>query len=362
MERIKSVDALRGFALFGIAIVNMPFFAAPMGQVATDSALDALAAFAVALLFQGKFFLVFAFLFGWGVGVQQASAERVGRAFAPRFFRRQAGLLLIGAAHAVLVFPGDILVTYAIAGLLLFAVRRTGIAGLMRWSLAGVVAGVLSLAILGVLIGDLAEPAAGYGTGYLGSFGQVVQQRATDLGTAFPFILMFNGPLVFAAFCVGLAAQRSALLAPGNPLFERLWRARADLLCIGVVANIPYALMGVGLIADDRAALVAFASLAIAAPLLSVAYVTLIAGWAQTRGEGALTAAGKMSLTAYIFEGVLAGLVFHGYGIALFGQLGMAAVTAIAIVIFFTTEAACLAWSRAFGQGPLERLLRVIAG
>jgi uncharacterized protein len=362
MERIKSVDALRGFALFGIAIVNMPFFAAPMGQVATDIALDALAAFAVALLFQGKFFLVFAFLFGWGVGVQQASAERAGRAFAPRFFRRQAGLFLIGAAHAVLVFPGDILVTYAITGLLLFAVRRSDVTGLMRWSLAGIAAGIVSLATLGILIGELAHPNAGSAAAYLGNFAQVLQQRVTDLATAFPFIVMFNGPLVFAAFCAGLAAQRSGFLAPGNALFARLWRVRAGLLCVGVAANVPYALTSAGLIAGNIGALAAFSSLALAAPLLTVAYVTFVAGWAQARGEGALTAAGKMSLTAYVFEGVLAGFVFHGYGLALFGQLGMGAVTAIAILIFLATETACQAWSRAFGQGPLERLLRVIAG
>jgi uncharacterized protein len=362
MERIRSVDALRGFALFGIAIVNMPFFAGPLGQVPNDGAVDQVAAFTVALLFQGKFFLVFAFLFGWGVGVQQASAERAGRAFAPRFLRRQLGLFLIGAAHAVLVFPGDILVTYAITGLLLFAVARAAVSGLLRWSLVGLAAGIISLVILGIVIGEAGAPPPGSGIGYLGSFAQVVQQRATDLATTFPFIVMFNGPLVFAAFCAGLAAQRSGFLVPGNAVFARLWRARSGLLALGVAANIPFALLGAGLVSNSLAALAAFASLALAAPLLSVAYVTWVAGWAQARGESALTAAGKLSLTAYVFEGILAGLVFHGYGLGLFGQLDMAAVTATAVLIFLATEAACFAWQKAFGQGPLERVLRAIAG
>ncbi len=132
MKRINSVDALRGFALFGIAVVNMPFLAAHLGQLPAGNALDAAVGFVVSLLFQGKFFLVFAFLFGWGVGVQRASAVRAGRLFAPRFFRRQAGLLLIGAAHAALVFAGDILVAYAISGCLLFLLRDKGPRVLLR--------------------------------------------------------------------------------------------------------------------------------------------------------------------------------------------------------------------------------------
>jgi uncharacterized protein len=362
MERIKSVDALRGFALFGIAVVNMPFLAAPLGQVAIDSALDKLAAFFVALLFQGKFFLVFAFLFGWGVGVQETSAARANRAFAPRFRRRQLGLFLIGAAHAALVFAGDILVTYAIVGLLLFGVRRADPATLMRWGGFGILCGMLSLALLAVIIGSGDVSVPSQGPGYLGGFVDALVQRVSDLATAFPFIAMFNGPLVFAAFCAGMAAHRTGFLTPGNGLFDRLRKRRRLLLFAGIVANLPFALVTTGFTTDDLAALAGFVSLALAAPLLSLAYIVIVAGWAERRGAGALSSAGQMSLTAYVLEGVLAGFVFNGYGLDLYGQFGMAMVTGIAIAVFLMTDLIALLWKRWFGQGPLERLLRKIAG
>lgn len=339
----------------------MPFLAAHLGELPPGGPLDAAVAFTVSLLFQGKFFLVFAFLFGWGVGVQLDASARAGRPFAPRFFRRQAGLLLIGAAHAVFVFAGDILVTYAIAGCLLFLLRDRATDSLLRWSIAGIIVGMASLCIVAIeASATLGQPGLS-GAGYLGSFAQSISQRVSDLGYVFPFILLFNGPLVLAAFCAGLAAQKSGFLIPGNALFGRLWQVRYLLLATGVAANLPFALVVADQINGPLSALGGFASLALAAPLLSLTYIVFVAGWAVPRGESALTIAGQMSLTAYVLEGVLAGFVFNGYGLALYGQLGMAAITGVAISVFIVTELACRSWQYIFGVGPLERILRVVA-
>ncbi len=206
----------------------------------------------------------------------------------------------------------------------------------------------------------LAQPGLS-GAGYLGTFAEGVSQRIVDLGDVFPFILLFNGPLVFAAFCAGLAAQKADFLGSGNALFTQFWRARFALLAVGVAANMPYALVVAEQITNPLFALAGFVSLALAAPILSMAYIVFVTGWAAPRGASALTSAGQMSLTAYVLEGVIAGLIFNGYGLALFGQLGMAAVTAIAIAVFVATELACYLWQRTLGLGPLERLLRKIA-
>lgn len=224
MQRVHSVDALRGFALFGIAIVNMPFLAAPFGQLSPGNVLDTAVAFAVALLFQGKFFLVFAFLFGWGFGVQEASTRRAGHDVRPRFLRRQAGLLAIGLVHATLVFAGDILMLYAFVGLLLFAVRGMSDAALLRLSGAAILLAAIVLALLAVLVAEVPASAIGDGAGYRGGFAQATAQRVQDLGPALTFIALFNGPLVFAAFCAGLAAQRTGFLEPGNRWFAALKR------------------------------------------------------------------------------------------------------------------------------------------
>ncbi|WP_245439765.1 hypothetical protein [Aminobacter sp. MSH1] len=120
-ERITNVDALRGFALFGILVVNITAFSSPyyglgVADPAFAAPLDQAVRFIVAFLFETKFYLLFSFLFGYSFTLQMASAERAGEAFVPRLLRRQAGLWVIGLAHAVLLFHGDILTTYAVLG------------------------------------------------------------------------------------------------------------------------------------------------------------------------------------------------------------------------------------------------------
>ena len=127
--RIQTIDAIRGFALFGIFVVNILAFssvyygtgmAPPGGQHLVDRMLASI----VSAVFELKFYLLFSFLFGYSVTLQMQSAERGGAGFLPRMIRRQAGLFLIGAAHAVFLFHGDILTTYAVLGLVLLAVRN----------------------------------------------------------------------------------------------------------------------------------------------------------------------------------------------------------------------------------------------
>ncbi len=358
-ERVKSVDTLRAFALFGIAVTNMPFLAGQFGQLPNNGVLDTSVSFAVSLLFQGKFFLIFAFLLGWGFGIQEASAVRAGQPFAPRFARRQIGLLAIGALHATLVFAGDILMLYALVGLALFVVRTSTAAKLVGSAGWALIPAALAFAVLAVLAETTAIPAV-IGPGYLGSFGQAVIQRVSELPTAFGWIAMFNGPLVFAAFCAGLAAARTDFLVPGHPAFARLSRRRWSLLAAGIVANIPFAMVANGQIVEPVGAILAFVSLSLAAPLLSVAYVVIVATWANQRAGIPGTAAGRMSLTAYIAEGVVGGLVFNGYGLALWGQLGAASVFAVAVAVFLVVDVLCGLWARFDLVGPFERVLRSI--
>lgn len=243
----------------------------------------------------------------------------------------------------------------------MFPLRAWPPGALLRWSLVGIVVSIASLCIVAIeASGALGEQRLS-GDGYLGAFVQTVSQRVSDLEQVFPFILLFNGPLVFAAFCAGLAAHKSGFLAPGNPLFARLWRVRYLLLATGIAANLPFALVVAEKLADPLSALAGFASLALAAPLLSTAYIVFVTGWAAPRGASSLTIAGQMSLSAYVLEGIIAGFVFNGYGLALSGQLGLAAVTGIAVGVFIATELACRVWHYALGIGPLERLLRAVA-
>ncbi len=361
MARAGEVDAIRGLALLGICVVNVPFLAQPLDRMLERPVgVDLVAQIAVEWLFQGKFFVLFSFLFGWGFAIQMAAAARAGVSGARRFTLRLLGLLLIGVAHATLVFFGDILVLYALLGLPLLALRGASPRALACVAAAAMVVGFGALCVLAIL---LAEPSslglsAAVGPGYLGGFADAVRQRLADWRVAFGLLWLFNGPVAFAAFCLGLAAAKIDVFRPGNPAYSVLRRNLPLLLTVGLLLNLGYALSLQGTLGQDLLAVVAFASLALGGPIRGLQRPRRRGGAPCARGCGA--AAGRMSLTGYVLEGMLAGLVFNGYGLGLYGTVGAAGCLLIALGIVAATHLFAMLWLRFAANGPLEIVLRGI--
>ena len=125
-QRIDTLDVLRGFALLGIGLMNIEFFSRPLQGLALGfdvslAGADRQVAWAVMTFVQGKFWTLFALLFGAGFALMLERSEAGSDAFMARYVRRLAGLLAIGIAHALLLWAGDILVPYALAGAVLLA-------------------------------------------------------------------------------------------------------------------------------------------------------------------------------------------------------------------------------------------------
>src|SRR5262245_45692227 len=128
-ERIVVLDVLRGFALLGIIIMNMGGFSLPADVGALEPRLfpgvaDRAAELFMNTFFSGKANSLFSFLFGLGLTIQIARAEERGENVAPMYARRLVVLFLVGAAHAILIWNGDVLHNYAVLGLLLLVLRR----------------------------------------------------------------------------------------------------------------------------------------------------------------------------------------------------------------------------------------------
>ncbi len=120
-ERIDIVDILRGFALIGVIVANFQHMISwdyPSGTV------DAATVWFLENLVSGKFYRLFAFLFGLGFALQMARLESRGVRFVPLYVRRLMILGLIGIAHGILFWPEDILALFAQFGLLLLLMRR----------------------------------------------------------------------------------------------------------------------------------------------------------------------------------------------------------------------------------------------
>lgn len=357
--RNQTVDMVRTIALIGIAVVNLPFMALPLQAMLNlpASGPDRVAVLLVEGAFQAKFFLLFSFIFGWGMEIQTLSAQRAGASFARRFSRRLMMLALFGAAHALLVFTGDILLLYALLGLVAWALKGASVRNLMRIAVGLVPIAALCLALLAIVVSEVHLSSGGPTLG--GNFAETVLSRWRDWPGTFAFLLLFQGHLALAAFLVGMGAARSGFFEPGNPVAAALKRKVPMLLGLGLLLNGAYVLGSLMGKIDPVFDLLGFCCLALGGPILSATYLGLIlyASEAIRLPEWAVLA-GRNSLSCYVSQGVLAGLIFAGYGLGLFGRLGQMALLPVSLLVALASMALVATIARRFGHGPLELILR----
>ncbi len=380
--RERLPDQLRGLALLGIVLVNAPFLLVGSDGYTAKSVTsmpDRVAAFAVVAFAQAKFYLLFSFLFGYSLVLmlRRADAARVDGSGLRRYRRRLVGLAGLGVAHGVLLFIGDILLSYALLGMvLLWSVRRSDRVAL--WSAgAALLVGWVVLALVVVSVAATGGAAAGTGvtSGFvaqaaalddalLGSFADGAAARLEALPGVIAVLTALNWPSVVAMFLLGLVAGRRGILA--RPLEHRtLWRR---LLVVAAVVGVPGGLVS-GLLAHGPGAgdgtggselrqVVAVAIGFATAPALTGGYVALVALATRSWAARALEPAGRMSLTGYLGESLLLSAVACGWGLGLLGRLGALQAAAVAVAAWLVLEGFARIWSARLGQGPAERVLR----
>ncbi|WP_431981179.1 DUF418 domain-containing protein [Streptomyces qinglanensis] len=364
---MRDVDALRGFALLGILLVNVQVMADPYaGQGPYGSAGERGAAWLVTALVSSKFYLLFAFLFGYSFTLQARSAEREGAGFAGRQLRRLLCLWCLGLAHAVLLFPGDILMTYAVLGLVLFAARGLAPRKAVRVAAALVVSlGVLLLgrgllAPVATAPGGAALPRKG--TEVASCRGDPVSVVHANLGQWHDLLAgdLLYAPHILAAFLVGLAAGKRQVLAEFDRYPGRARRLVGYGLPVGLAGGVVTAMCRNGPL-DGRWYDIGTAVGVLTAPALTAAYGSGLLLVLRTRrgrwlGE-ALAAAGRLALTHYLTQSLAMALVFTGYGLALYGRVGLVLVLA-GCCVFYAAQLALSAWLvHRFRHGPVEWLL-----
>lgn len=369
-SRCTEVDAIRAAALMGICVVNVPFMALPVEAafVVQDQPIDKLAAFLVEGLFQLKFFLLFSFIFGWGVGTLQQSAQRAGRPFKPFYFKRLAALLLIGCAHAILVFSGDILVLYAVLGGLLWYIRHYSSDNLIRFAIFMVPTSVLCLSGLAIVIDEMLAnhlhqfPAEVYPLA--GGFFEASLGRLKEWPTTLLFLFFLQGPLAMGAFVLGFVAHNTHFFQADSAGYRWLQTKLPWLVVLAIPTNALYAgtMSGMLAITAEWLHFIGFIALAVGAPALSAIYLYLFIRWARRfQLPKVVLFAGRNSLSVYVLQGVLCGVVFGSYGFGFFNQLGLFALLLPSLAIGALSILMVGCYARLFGRGPLEPLLRVFS-
>ena len=388
-ERIATLDILRGFALFGILLVNMAFFSSPFPVAAGlvewwRGTADTVAHVLLVFTAHGKFYSLFSFLFGLGFSIQLARAESRGQSGARFFSRRLLVLLAIGAAHAFLIWMGDILMLYALLGFLLILFRNRQPKTLLVWATVFLALPVLFMGNVTALVAvgrayqpaemekefaqqalafdqDVQSALQAYGHG---TFAEMAAQRAGELAFFYSWAPAMLAPNVLALFLLGLYAGRRGILQdiPGHlPFIRRTLRWG---LLLGLFGNAVFTWCS---FAGDPAVpsavtLIGMAAFSFGAPALAFFYASALTLAAQRpawqRRLAPVAAMGRMALTNYLLQSLVCTAIFYAFGLGLYGKVGPAAGIALTIAIYVLQLPLSVWWLKRFQMGPMEWLWR----
>lgn len=368
------MDALRGFALLGILIVNIAFLAsgyrmAGLPEPAFNSSLDWGVRWGVTLLMENKFYLLFSFLFGYSFTLQLDSAVRQSRPFVPMFLRRLGGLFLLGLAHAVLLFPGDILTTYAAVGVALLVLRRIKprTAVLLAVGLTALLAlGFVLLALMATFgldmsgrVADSAAEASRSDAALGGAFWQIVSEHVRKLSLVIVMRVLFQGPAVLAACLIGLAVGKLGVFRDLSAHTGTLRKLQWIGFPVGLAGAFFHTLSAWN---DSVHKFWGEAVDLVTAPLLAAAYAATflrVLPYLPRIGR-ALVAPGRMALSNYLAQSLICALIFTGYGMALVDRVSPPVEVLIALGIFAAQVLYSHWWLKRHRYGPVEWLLRYL--
>jgi uncharacterized protein len=306
-------------------------------------------------------------------------ASAAGRPFAAMYLRRTLWLALFGALHIVFIWVGDILLAYAITAvlLLMFAWLRGTAAGVVGallyvamaglWVLMGVGLTVMPESMMAPVRADLlglvaeAERAA---TVYReGGFVEITRQRLEDFRFLFTGAIPFQIPMMLGVFLIGrwlVGTGRLADPVAHRGFFVKLAVGGFVLGALGVGASLTLGSqfdLVEGVAASTLAmGLMAFGNLPLALGYLAL--VVLLATGPWRAPLGLLAPAGRMALTNYLLQSIVGTLVFYGYGLGLWGEIGRSGQVAIVLVVFAVQVALSHWWLARFRFGPMEWLWR----
>jgi uncharacterized protein len=351
-ERIIALDILRGFALLGVLLVNMLDFSGSALRLNTLGArgntLDQIIDVAIAFFAVTKFYLLFSFLFGVGFAVQMRRLETTGRSPVAFTLRRMGVLLMIGLAHAILIWDGDILRLYAVAGMLLLLVRRLPDRALIALAMIVALAGLIYFSTV-----DLSDASDLMDTEsvqlYLsGTYPGLVRHRVAQ-----PIILDIQIPMVLVMFLLGLVIGRSGRLdhLDRYALFLRRWWKWA--LPVGLIGN---AVLLAGY--ESNTAWAISLGVHVGAPALSLVYASAVLLNAdKLRG---LAPVGQMALTNYLSQSLIGTTLFYSYGFGLYDQLTPTVTLLVVAAIFGAQVMISAWWMGRFRFGVMEWLWRTL--
>lgn len=405
-ERIDAIDKLRGIAVAAILVMNIYAFAMPFTAYLNPLAYGGTewynlgTWFFTHILFDQKFFPIFSMLFGAGLVLMASRAEARGVKYGGIWYRRNFWLLMIGAAHAYLIWFGDILFHYAVIGMLIYPLRNRKPRTLI------IIACLVLPVALFVSVGGgeymLKLQASSLEIEQLQAAGEELSEEQSATLEKWEAMSVFLGPPEEAvrkdleAYRKGygeIVIYRAPVAAMMQTLamFFLLWRV-GGLMLLGM------ALMKLGVLSGERSnafyrklmlggyglglPIVLFSAYDLNAHQWDGMYMFSIGGMANYIGSilvslghiavfmsiirsGALrnlmqrfAALGRMALTNYLLHSIILTTVFYGYGLGLYGTVPRLAQMAFVVAVVGLQLWLSPIWLRHYRFGPVEWLWR----
>jgi uncharacterized protein len=377
-------DVLRGIAILGILPMNMQIFAMvpaaviyPYAGEHTDPA--NIAAWTLTRVFIGsKDLSIFSMLFGAGI-LMAAASRTAGRAEpASLHYRRMAVLLVFGLCHAYLIWAGDILVTYALCGSLVYLLRDLSAKKLVLLGAAAYAVPMSLLLAAHFLLphmpGSLVEgvsamlkPSAGeilkFNSIYGGGWGAQMQLRVSDaLFNQTINVLLCMGWVAGGMMLIGMGLYKMGILTAHRE--ERAYRRM-----IAAAALIGFAVLIYSLIWSFARSWRLEDGFFFGWFLRESAYPIIDLGWIgavmlvcmhrKLPGvTGTLSAVGRVALSNYLLQSVICSFIFYGHGLGLVGKVDHIGIVVITLGIWAGQLAGSSWWVRRFRFGPAEWLWR----
>jgi len=368
-ERIDAIDVLRGIALFGVLAINVvnefrvSIFEEFLSVANTTGTLDRAVQTFLTMAVELKAMALFSLLFGIGMAIQferLAPDPRRGMLLA----RRLAILLVIGVAHLFLIWNGDILTEYSLAGFIVLPFLWGP-----RWLLAAGASLFLALYLVMPLLppvvpwpttawirDHVAEARHVYGTG---GFLEILIFRVGETASILP-LHVFILPRTIALFLFGMFVWRTDVIR--RPATHRLLLVAVAIIGIVVGAALTVASEQPALLGLPLPGRIGFSLERLATLLLAIGYAAAIIGSVSTRPGMAMLAwaapLGRMAFTNYLAQSVIFGWIFYGYGLGLFGRVDVVTALAIGVCVYVAEVMISTQWLRYYRFGPIEWLWR----
>ncbi|HEY7883587.1 MAG TPA: DUF418 domain-containing protein [Cellvibrionaceae bacterium] len=382
-ERLIHLDILRGFALFGILLVNFQWFTRPLQAVylGPDAALtgaDFAVDWLITWLAEGKFYPLFAMLFGIGFTLMAERAGETGVGFGAAYGRRLLVLALMGLGHMAFIWSGDILLLYALSAVvMLIFFRLTPVQRLWKWALVLIGIPVLLTGIFALssvidpesitdmqeemmqekieLIADVERSGGVYGSG---SFSEITGERLHSYwsyvsSNGFFLMLMIVGYFLLGRWLVESGRVTDLTAHRG---FLRRWALAGLPLGLLLAALSTLLIYRGDLALLDQAVLLGGTLALIAGVIVPLGYLALVLLAAAKLAW--LAPVGRMALSQYLLQSMVWTTVFYGYGLGLWGGIPQLWHPLLVVAFFALQIALSHWWLNRYRFGPAEWLWR----